>query len=232
MKFFPTRAWPAVDRMRIPSIAPLVIAASFVSLAIASGLIAPAMAQAPAAASTPEVYTIDVAHSGVRFEVRHLFSPTPGRFKDFQGTLHYDPQNPAQSRISLTIQTASIDTDNEKRDGHLRTADFLDAEKYPTIVFESDRMEPGEKEGLFHVHGNLTIRGVTRPVTMDVEMLGFGDIPGMGRRGGFIARTTIDRTQFGVVWNRALDQGGALLGNEIKIECPIEVILQEPEPAK
>jgi len=181
----------------------------------------------PAAAAT-ESYQIDAVHSGMRFSVRHLFSPTPGHFSDFAGTLKYDAAHPENSQIELTIQAASIDTDNDRRDQHLKSEDFFFVEKYPTITFKSTRIVPAEKAGNFQVTGDLTLRGVTRPVTLAVQLLGFGEVPGMGYRGGFTATTTINRQDFGVKWNKVLDTGGTLLADEVQIECALEVFRETP----
>ncbi|MFH1145255.1 MAG: YceI family protein [Candidatus Eisenbacteria bacterium] len=173
-------------------------------------------------------YTIDSAHSGFRFSVRHIFSPVPGHFSDFAGTLSYNAAQPESSRIELTIQTASIDTGNDRRDQHLRSGDFFDAETHPVITFKSTRIEPAKEKSHYRVHGDLSLRGVTRPVIVEVEVLGFANVPGMGHRGGFLAKTTINRQDFGVKWNKTLDTGGMLLGDDVSIECPIEVVGAEP----
>lgn len=171
-----------------------------------------------------ETYELDTAHSVVGFKIRHFFSNVPGRFTDFAGVLYYDPEQPTNSRIELTIQTASIDTDNDRRDGHLRGDDFFNAEKYPTITFRSKKISAAEKPNHYTVVGDLTIRDVTREETIDVEMLGLAEIPGMGKRGGFQATTTINRMHYGVSWNRVLEVGGAMLGEDVHIEVALEVV--------
>ena len=173
-----------------------------------------------------ETYRIDTAHSAVGFKVRHLFSHTSGRFTDFSGKLVYDAEKPVNSSIELMINAASIDTDNDTRDNHLRSNDFLHIEAHPQITFKSTRIAETGKPNHFDVTGDLTIRGVTRAVTVAVEILGFGEFPGMGHRGGFNASTTINRQDFGVKWNKLLDAGGTLLGNDVHIDCPIEVVRQ------
>jgi polyisoprenoid-binding protein YceI len=181
---------------------------------------------APLAAAL-ETYDIDAVHSGINFKVRHLFTNVPGRFGEFSGTLQYDAEKPQNSTIEIVIQAASIDTDNDRRDEHLRSADFLETETYPTITFKSTKIEPAEKANHYKVTGEFTLHGVTRTIVIDVELLGFGEFPGMGHRGGFHAATTINRQDFGVKWNRVLDVGGAVLGDEVHIECPIEVVRQD-----
>lgn len=175
-------------------------------------------------AGAGERFDIDAVHSAIGFKVRHFFSPTAGRFTEFSGTLDYDAAHPEQSSIELLIQAASIDTDNDRRDAHLRSDDFLATETYPTITFRSTKIEATDAPNHFRVIGDFTLRGITRPVTVEVEILGFGEISGMGTRGGFLAKTTINRQDFGVRWNKILDRGGTMLGDEVQIECPIEVI--------
>ena len=180
------------------------------------------LATGPAMAA--ERYEIDTVHSAIGFKVRHLFSHTTGCFTVFSGVLHYDAEHPEQSSIALVIQASSIDTDNERRDDHLRSADFFDVAQHPTLAFQSTKIESAGERDLYHVTGDFTLRGVTRPVTVVVEILGFGEIPGMGTRGGFSAQTTINRQDFGVKWNKVLDKGAAVLGDEVHIDCSLEVM--------
>jgi polyisoprenoid-binding protein YceI len=186
-----------------------------------------ALAVMPILAALPvralDTYDIDPAHSNAGFKARHLFGQVPGRFTDFSGVLQYDPATPQNSTIEITIQAKSISTDNEMRDNHLRSADFFDVATYPTITFKSTQIAPGADQTHFNVTGNLTIRGVTKPVIVAVEVLGFGDTP-MGYRGGFSATTTINRQDFGVKWNKILDTGGTLLGDQVQIDFPLEVV--------
>jgi len=182
---------------------------------------------AVAQAQAPEVYDIDAVHSGVNFKVRHLVSYASGRFSDFAGTMWYDAQKPENSRVEITIQAASIDTGNEQRDKHLRSADFLDVEKHPLITFKSTKIEPTGESQRYRVTGDFSVRGVTKPVVVDVEVLGFEENPGFGKRGGFAAQTTLDRQEFGVVWNKTLDAGGLLLGNEVKVDFPVAFVLRQ-----
>lgn len=171
-------------------------------------------------AQAAEVFQVDPVHSAVEFKVRHLLSKAGGNFDEFSGTLHYDAQNPAQSRVEFTIQAASIDTDNEKRDQHLRSADFFNAEKYPTITFKSTKIEPAGKEGYYKVTGDFTMHGVTKSIVVDAEVLGFAET-GMGMRGGVDVETTIDRKEFGIVWNQTMDKGGVVLGDDVEIDISL-----------
>ena len=194
---------------------PILVALAFATL---TGL----TLQAPALAGA-EAYDFDAVHSSATFKVRHFFTQVVGRFDQLEGTVHWDHAEPAKSSVELVIQTASINTSNDKRDAHLRSADFFDAETHPTMTFMSTKIEKGDKEGHFKVHGDLTMRGVTKSVVVNLEALGFMDTP-MGKRGGFLATTTINRQDFGVSWNRTLDTGGVILSDEVQVEFPIEVV--------
>ena len=169
-------------------------------------------------------WNIDAAHSSVGFSVRHLVvSKTTGNFKDFSGTVNFDAKKMAEGSAEWTIKVASIDTDDAKRDDHLRSADFFDAEKFPTMTFKSKKVVPG-KENNFKLIGDLTIKGVTKEVTFDVEFNGVVNDPWGGTRAGFSAVSKIDRQEFGMTWNKALDAGGVVVGNEVKIMIEVELI--------
>jgi polyisoprenoid-binding protein YceI len=169
-------------------------------------------------------WEFDPVHSKPTFTIRHLFGMVPGHFNGFSGTVKLDEDKIVNSSVEVTIQTASISTDNEKRDQHLRSPDFFDAAKYPTITFRSTKVEPAKTKDVYEVTGDLTIRDVTRPVVVQVQVLGIGPDPfnPNGKRAGFIASTTINRLDYGVKWNKTLDNGGTLLGDEVKIEFPVE----------
>src|SRR5690606_30956931 len=138
-----------------------------------------------------------------------------GTFQDWNGTIVMDPDNLAGSSVEVTIQTASIDTGNDRRDAHLRSADFFDAENHPVMTFKSTAIEVNGND--LRITGDLTIRGVTRPVVLEGEFLGI-TADGQGRRrAGFEAETKIDRQEFGVSWNRAAEGGGVVLGDEVTI---------------
>jgi polyisoprenoid-binding protein YceI len=176
-----------------------------------------------------ETYKIDAAHSSVGFAVRHFTSKVPGRFNKIEGTITLDPKDLSKGSVNVTIDVASIDTANDDRDKHLKSPDFFDVEKHPKMTFQSMRVKPmGPNKA--QIEGNLTIRGVTKPVTLEVEILGFG--PGFGGYvGGFEARTKINRQDFGVAWNKAVEGGGLVLSNEVDIVINIEAGRQEPPKA-
>jgi polyisoprenoid-binding protein YceI len=170
-------------------------------------------------------YQIDPAHSGAQFSVRHMMvTNVHGGFKKIQGTVVYDPENPVNSTVNAEIDTASITTNEDQRDAHLRSADFLDVEKFPTITFRSTRVE-ASGEGEVKLEGDLTIHGVTRPVVLDVEGLApEGKDPWGNTRSGATARTKIKRSDFGLTWNAALETGGFLVGDDVKIELDLALI--------
>jgi len=178
----------------------------------------------PAAQAETTEYAFDGAHTSAEFKVRHIFTQVPGRFTQLSGTLQLDEKNLANSSVEVTIPATSVSTSNERRDNHLRTEDFFWVEKHPNITFKSTKVVPGESDA-FQVLGDLTIRGVTRPVTLEVRKLGIVDAGAMmGRRAGFEASTTINRKDFGIVWNRDLDQGGVLLGDDVIIALNVEAV--------
>jgi polyisoprenoid-binding protein YceI len=175
---------------------------------------------------TATTWVIDPSHSLVEFGVRHMmFTTVKGRFSAVEGTIVEDDANPGRSSVQATIQAASIDTRDEKRDAHLRSADFLDAEHFPTLTFTSTGVE---SKGPNHVlvHGDLTIRGTTRPVTLDVTRNGVGANPWGQTVAGFSAETRINRKDFGLTWNVGLEAGGVLVGDEVKIAIEIEAAKQ------
>ncbi|HET8586484.1 MAG TPA: YceI family protein [Candidatus Limnocylindria bacterium] len=171
-------------------------------------------------------WQLDLAHSNVTFSVKHMMVTTVrGSLKIADGTLEFDPQNPEASRVGVRIDAASIDTGAEQRDAHLRSPDFLDAQTHPYIEFRSTSVH---REGDdFKIHGELTIHGVTRPVTLDAELGGVvANLQG-GQRAAFSARTRIDREDFGLTWNVALEQGGWLVGKQIKVEIDLAAVSVE-----
>ena len=180
------------------------------------------------------IWEIDPAHSTVEFAVKHMmFTTVRGRFKSFTGTVRVDEQNPNQSRADVTIDAASIDTGVADRDSHLRSADFLDVEQYPKILFRTRRVEGAhKKEGdRFKLAGELEIRGKSMPVTLDVTFEGLGTDPWGKQRAGFAARAEIDRREWGLRWNQALETGGVLVGNSVKIEIEAQAVKQSGERA-
>ena len=188
-----------------------------------------AIASAHAAAADPTTFQIDRAHSDVGFDVRHFFNKVHGKFTDYEGTIVYDPKNLTASTVTVTIRDSSINTNNERRDNHLRTQDFFWQEKYPTITFKSSKVLPGKDDKHFQVVGDLTIRGVTKTVTLDTEFLGMASTASggfdFGTQAGFIATVTIpDRKEYGLVWNKTLDQGGTMLGDDVAITLNIAAV--------
>ena len=179
-------------------------------------------------------YQLDKPHTEVAFKVRHIFTKVPGRFTDFSGDIHFDEKNLENSSVAVTIQAASIFTDNERRDKHLKSADFFEVEKFPTLTFKSTKVTKGDGEG-FQIEGDLTIHGVTKTVVLDAEFLGQGAIAvggnAMGNRAGFEASTRINRKDFGILWNRTLDQGGLMVGDDVDIILNVEAVLMEEKPA-
>jgi polyisoprenoid-binding protein YceI len=174
-----------------------------------------------------QTWQIDPAHSSVEFAVKHMmFTTVRGRFKDVTGTIELDEETPSASSVNVEIGAASIDTGVADRDAHLRSADFLDVEKQPSISFRSKRVEGfGGNEGEeFNVTGELTIRGVTKDVVLKVEFEGTGKDPWGGTRAGYKASTKIDRRDWGLVWNQALETGGILVGNELRIELEVQAV--------
>jgi len=176
-------------------------------------------------------WTIDPAHSQVQFTVRHMMiSNVRGRFENFTGTVEFDEKNPSDIKMDIAIDAASINTRDEQRDAHLKSADFLNAEQHPQIIFKSSRAEK-VSDDRFKVTGDLTISGITHPVTLDVEYAGTALSPWGTTSAGFSAHTKISRKEWGLVWNAALETGGVLVGDEIKIEIEVELVKQaEPEP--
>jgi polyisoprenoid-binding protein YceI len=168
--------------------------------------------------------TIDKTHSEAFFQVRHLLTKVRGRFRDFSGTIDFDEKQPEKASVTFTIQTASIDTDTADRDTHLRSADFFDVEKYPTITFQSTRVTKTSSDS-YAVTGNLQIHGVTREVTIPTTYLGSAKDPWGNLRGGFEAETTINRKDFGLNWNTALETGGFLVGDDVKITFNIQAVV-------
>jgi len=181
----------------------------------------PAPAVLPDTVAAPADYAIDPVHSGVSFRIRHFVTKVRGKFTDFRGTITADPQAWENAVIDVVIRTASITTDNEKRDTHLRSSDFFAADSFPTITFRSTRIERRGDDA--KIYGTLTLRGVTKPVVLDGHFNGIARTPD-GERVGFEATTTIDRTAFGVTWNRAVEGGGAMLGDEVEVEITVEAV--------
>jgi polyisoprenoid-binding protein YceI len=181
-----------------------------------------------AAATGVTTWAIDGAHSNVEFAVKHmLISTVKGSFQHVEGTITWDGKRFDSAQVSARIDSSSITTYNEMRDNHLRTNDFFNAEQWPDITFRSNRVEPtGDDE--FKVYGDLTIRDVTRPVVLNTEFDGLVEKDGYGkRRAGFTATTEINRKDFGVNWNAALETGGFAVGDKVKVTLHIAAVPQE-----
>lgn len=178
------------------------------------------------------VWNLDPNHTLAEFSVRHMMVTTvKGRFEKVSGTVHFDPQNPAASSVEAVIEAASINTGVHDRDNHLRSADFFDVAKYPQITFKSTNIQiTGDNEG--KITGDLTIHGITRPVTLEVEYFGENVNPYGHTVIGFSAATKINREDFDLTWNVALETGGVLVGKDIKISLDVEAIkIAEVQPA-
>jgi polyisoprenoid-binding protein YceI len=172
-------------------------------------------------------WTIDASHTTAEFAAKHLMITTVrGRIADVRGTITIDEANPDRSSVEVELDAASIDTRNEQRDGHLRSPDFLDTANFPTLTFRSRRVEgatdePGRR---FKVVGDLTIRGTTREVTLDTTYEGRGRDPWGGERVSFSVDTVIDRRDFGLTWNAALETGGVLVSNDVKLHVDVQAV--------
>ena len=176
------------------------------------------------AVMTETTWTLDATHTSVGFSAKHLmFTTVKGRFADVEGTVvSHGGDSPADATVRVAMKAASIDTKAEQRDAHLRSPDFLDAENFPVVTFVSTRID-GSLERL-KLTGDLTIRGVTRPITLDVTYEGGGMDPWGNERIGFHASGKFDRRDFGLVWNQALETGGVLVGNDIKVEIDAQLV--------
>jgi polyisoprenoid-binding protein YceI len=173
-------------------------------------------------------WTVDPAHSSVEFAVKHLMiSMVKGRFSDVKGWVQYDEEHPESAVLDIEIGIASIDTRNEQRDAHLKSPDFFDAEHHPVMSFKSRRID-GDPRATFKVTGDLSIRGVTRPVTLEGHFEGRNRDPWGADRLGFTASGKINRKDFGLNWNQALETGGWLVGDDIKLSIDVELV-HKPE---
>jgi polyisoprenoid-binding protein YceI len=191
---------------------------------------AAAVRTASSAVSAPEVYTIDRGHSEAAFQVRHLVTKVRGRFKDFLGTIRLDRDHPERSSVEFSIDTASIDTDVPDRDAHLKSPDFFDVAKFPSLTFASSRIVPAGGDR-YEVKGTLTMRGVQKEITLPVTFLGFAKDPWGNEKAGFELQTKLNRKDFGMVWNAALDTGGFILGDDVTVSINLET-LREKAPTE
>jgi polyisoprenoid-binding protein YceI len=170
-------------------------------------------------------FAVDKTHSEVAFQVRHLVTRVRGHFTDFSGTLQFDEARPEQSSLTLTINAASIETGASDRDGHLRGDDFFSVEKFPTITFTTSAVI-ARGAGRFDIEGTLTIRGTAKTLTVPVTYLGTATDPWGNARVGFEGEVAINRKDFGLNWNAALETGGFLVGDEVKISVSLQAIQQ------
>lgn len=171
-------------------------------------------------------WQLDKSHSAIGFAVRHMMMSTVrGSFGTFRVDADIDPAAPARGRVRVEVEAASVNTGDEKRDGHLRSADFFDAVAHPVITFTSTAIEPRGGQQ-YAIHGDLTIRGTTKPITLDAEL--HGQRPGLsgGLVAGISASVSIDRRDFGLVWNVPLEGSGVLVGESVKLEIDLELIQQ------
>jgi len=184
------------------------------------------MTTATTPATGTSTWTVDPTHSLVEFAVKHLMiSTVRGRFGDVKGTIRINEADPKQSQVEIDVPTASIDTRAEQRDAHLRSPDFFHVERYPAMKFVSKRIE-GDVNGEFKLIGDLTIRDQTKEVTLEADFQGKTRDPWGGDRMGFEAKGKINRKDFGLNWNQALDAGGWVLGDDIKMTIAVELVKQ------
>lgn len=180
---------------------------------------------------TTQTWQIDSAHSGIHFAVRHLvIAKVRGHFSRWSGSVSVPDGDVSRAVVDVTIDTSSIDTGVADRDAHLRSADFLDVATFPEMTFRASRTEPVSTDR-FRLVGELTLRGVTREVVLDVESAGQTQDPWGNLRAGFAARTSIDRKAFGLTWNQVLEAGGVMVGDRIDIEIEIEAVRQSATQA-
>lgn len=201
--------------------AALAVIAGFAGFAVSPVAAQTAAVVAPATASTAITYAADKAHAHVGFTVRHMMSQVRGSFGDFSATIVKDDANLAASSVDFKIQATSIDTANENRDKHLRSEDFFFVEKFPEITFKSSRVEK-VSDTEYKVTGDFTMRGVTKVMTLPVILLGEMKTKEGKSVVGFSVNTKLDRKEFGINWNRALDAGGMLLSDEVAVEITME----------
>jgi len=185
---------------------------------------------AAVAQAEPTTLVIDQGHSQVDFSIRHFFSRVHGRFNEFEGTIVYDDKDASKSSVDVTIKAASINTNQDRRDADLRSSNFFAVDSFPNLTFKSTKVTPNG-EGKLKVEGDLTMRGITHPVTLDASLLGIGPAGPNGKITGWEASTTINRKDYNIVWNRTLDQGGTMLGDDVAITLNIEARTPRPPGA-
>jgi len=204
-------------KTRFPRLTPTPLRGAAVAAALA--LASPAFAA--------DTYQFDKAHTTVGFQIRHIFTMLGGRFQDFSGTIKVDRAKPETSAVEFTIQAASILTNDAKRDEHLKSPDFFDVAKHPTITFKSTSVKPAGNN-VYQVTGDFTMRGVTKSISIPVTFLGEGKDPWGNEKMGFETSTTLSRKDYGISWNKTLDQGGVLIGEEVKVQVSVEANKAKP----
>jgi len=193
----------------------------FIKLAVVAGMLVTANSFAQ------EKYDIDLTHSNIGFSVRHMVvAKVPGNFKEFSGAILYDEKDLTKSSVNVTIKAGSINTQNDRRDGHLRSADFFDAENHPDITFVSKKITK-TKDG-FTALGDLTIRGTTKEVELPFKILGTRK-DARGARMGIEAGLTLNRFDYGVKWDKTLDDGNLIVSNEVAVAINLEVVANKPQ---
>ena len=179
-----------------------------------------------------DTYNVDKAHSNAQFTIRHLMSKVSGKFTDVEGTVLIDRAKPEASSVEFKLKTASISTGEPKRDEHLRSPDFFDAAQYPEITFKSSKVKPAGKDA-YQVTGTLTMRGVSKEVTLPVTVLGEMKDPWGNDRAGFEVLTTLNRKDYNIIWNKTLDAGGYMLGDDVAVVVTLEAVKKKADaPAK
>ena len=194
-----------------------------------ASLLLASVAAAPLFAA--EAFTVDKTHSDASFQIRHFTSKVRGGFTDFEGTIQADPAKPEMSSVVFTIKTASINTHNADRDKHLQSPDFFDAAKCPEITFKSSKITSTGKDK-YDVTGTLTMRCISKEVTIPVAFTGMVADPWGNDRAGFEITTKLNRKDYGINWNRALDAGGFVLADDVDIFINLEAVKKKPEAAK
>lgn len=197
---------------------------------ITAALFVAALTTVPVLAA--EVHTIDASHSEVSFQLRHLVTQVRGNFNDYEGTINLDPANLEKSSVDFRIKAASIDTNNADRDKHLRAEDFFHTEKYPEITFKSKSIKKAGGKDTYDVAGTLTMRGVSKEVTLPVTYLGAVKDPWGNQKAGFATEVTLNRKDYGINWNAALDNGGFVLSDEVKVSINLETQQKKEAAAK
>ena len=177
-------------------------------------------------------YKVDPTHSRVGFTIKHLVGKVKGEFKAFEGTFKFDPASLGDASGKFTVKMDSINTNEPKRDGHLKSPDFFDVKKYPEMTLGKVAITQGSDKDKYKMTGDLTLHGVTKPVSFDVEYGGLAKDPWGNMRAGFSATGKINRKDFGIVWNKTLDAGGLMLGEDVSIDLEVEAIQAPAVAAK